>query len=373
MNGKTVRRSNLNKVRDNSENVKTWKVKLMSGGVSEKKLKPQIPVSDSRRVKDAIEGDYDFYSHEMSSDDNRNAGENRRLQVLEDWYNSFTDKEMVAYEDLFDAAEDHSWNIDLYFDEIKGQEDRGVVEQILSSYKKFDGIPMNEVRLVIALPHKGWDAAFGGDDYLKLLFVRTKGSESASPKVLVSPLDAAEIFNMFTYKGGTYRYNENIDLFAEDVEVRKNVYDSRRVKDSLDEDDYEEYLNELGEGLDEDEFIIGGKKRNMPYGTALRRYDKTAWNVGYQEWVRENENDEYLLQMIAEQIEEGYHAGYDPKEWDLDITVDGQDISEFNDDDKDLIYQDIAYVLKDGYDNYQGIETELSDGSIVYVDFTLNY
>ncbi len=83
-------------------------------------------------------------------------------------------------------------------------------------------------------------------------------------------------------------------------------------------------------------------------------------------------DDEYLLQEIARQLEEGYHAGYEPQ-WDIDITVDGMDISEFDDYDQDLIYRDIAYAVKDGYDNYMGFETELSDGSIVYVDFVLNY
>lgn len=49
--------------------------------------------------------------------------------------------------------------------------------------------------------------------------------------------------------------------------------------------DYEEYLNEIGEGLDEEEFIIGGKDRyGMPYGTALRKFDPIAFNVGYNEW-----------------------------------------------------------------------------------------
>ena len=153
-----------------------------------------------------------------------------------------------------------------------------------------------------------------------------------------------------------------------------SVADSRRVSDSL-EDDYEEYLNEVGEGLDDDEFIIGGEdRRPMPYGTAMRQFDPIAFNVGYDEWVRENglDEDEQSLEHIADLLEEGYHSGYDPQ-WDIDITVDGADISEFNDDDKDLIYQDIAYVVRDGYDNYSGIETELSDGSVVYVDFQLNY
>jgi hypothetical protein len=55
-------------------------------------------------------------------------------------------------------------------------------------------------------------------------------------------------------------------------------------------DEYEEYLNEVGESLSEEDFIIGGKdRRPMPYGTALRRYDKTTFNVGYNEWKQENE------------------------------------------------------------------------------------
>ena len=94
-------------------------------------------------------------------------------------------------------------------------------------------------------------------------------------------------------------------------------------------------------------------------------------NISDSRKVKDND-DEYLLQEIARQLEEGYYAGYEPQ-WDIDITVDGMDISEFDDYDQDLIYQDIAYVVKDGYDNYMGIETELSDGSIVYVDFVLNY
>ncbi len=99
--------------------------------------------------------------------------------------------------------------------------------------------------------------------------------------------------------------------------------------------------------------------------------DEEKSNVSDSRRIKDSD-DEYLLQEIANQLEEGYHAGYDPQ-WDVDITVDGKDISEFNYDDQDLIYQDIAYVVKDGYDNYMGIETELSDGSVVYVDFVLNY
>ena len=47
---------------------------------------------------------------------------------------------------------------------------------------------------------------------------------------------------------------------------------------------YEEYLNEIGEVLSEEEFIIGGKMRNGKYGTMLKKYDPIAFNVGYNEW-----------------------------------------------------------------------------------------
>lgn len=54
---------------------------------------------------------------------------------------------------------------------------------------------------------------------------------------------------------------------------------------------YEQYLNEVGEGLSEEEFIIGGKYRRMKYGTALRKYDPIAFEVGYQEWKREHQSN----------------------------------------------------------------------------------
>ena len=47
---------------------------------------------------------------------------------------------------------------------------------------------------------------------------------------------------------------------------------------------YEEYLSEIGQTLSPDEFIIGGKKRNGPYGTMLRKYDPIAFQVGFNEW-----------------------------------------------------------------------------------------
>lgn len=54
---------------------------------------------------------------------------------------------------------------------------------------------------------------------------------------------------------------------------------------------YEEYLNNNSH-FDSDEYIIGGKKRETyywsnRYGTALRKYDPIAFEVGYNEWRKE--------------------------------------------------------------------------------------
>ena len=49
--------------------------------------------------------------------------------------------------------------------------------------------------------------------------------------------------------------------------------------------EYEEFLNEVGESLSKENFIIGGKMRRMKYGTALRKYDPTAFNVGLNDYV----------------------------------------------------------------------------------------
>jgi hypothetical protein len=56
---------------------------------------------------------------------------------------------------------------------------------------------------------------------------------------------------------------------------------------------YEQYLNELSPAQGSDEWIIGGKIRMSHmwkdwYGTALRKFDPIAFQVGYNEWVREN-------------------------------------------------------------------------------------
>lgn len=52
--------------------------------------------------------------------------------------------------------------------------------------------------------------------------------------------------------------------------------------------EYMDYLNILGESLDPDNFIIGGKMRkvNGNYGEVLYKYDPVAFNAGYQEWKR---------------------------------------------------------------------------------------
>ena len=52
---------------------------------------------------------------------------------------------------------------------------------------------------------------------------------------------------------------------------------------------YEKYLNEVGECLPEEDFIIGGKYRRMKYGTAMRKYDPIRFEVGYREWRTEQE------------------------------------------------------------------------------------
>lgn len=49
--------------------------------------------------------------------------------------------------------------------------------------------------------------------------------------------------------------------------------------------DYEEYLNELGTPNDDLESNGGRIPDSADYGTWLRRNDKIAFNVGYQEWI----------------------------------------------------------------------------------------
>jgi hypothetical protein len=58
--------------------------------------------------------------------------------------------------------------------------------------------------------------------------------------------------------------------------------------------DYENYLNEID--MRSVSFIIGGKFRRVyeyqgKYGTALRKYDPIAFEVGLNDWERENKNN----------------------------------------------------------------------------------
>lgn len=50
---------------------------------------------------------------------------------------------------------------------------------------------------------------------------------------------------------------------------------------------YEEYLNELGESLSEEEFVMGGKMRRGKYGTMQRKHDPIGFELGYHDWKRE--------------------------------------------------------------------------------------
>ena len=51
---------------------------------------------------------------------------------------------------------------------------------------------------------------------------------------------------------------------------------------------YENYLNELSPDYCSEDWIIGGKDRKKNYynryGTALRKFDPIAFEVGYNEW-----------------------------------------------------------------------------------------
>jgi len=54
---------------------------------------------------------------------------------------------------------------------------------------------------------------------------------------------------------------------------------------------YEEYLNSWSPAQGSDDWIIGGKIRMAlmwlnKYGTALRKYDPIAFQVGFNEWEK---------------------------------------------------------------------------------------
>ncbi len=57
---------------------------------------------------------------------------------------------------------------------------------------------------------------------------------------------------------------------------------------------YEEYLNDTSPEQGSEEWIIGGVIRmslmwRNQYGTALRKHDTIAFEVGYQEWKLKQE------------------------------------------------------------------------------------
>ena len=54
---------------------------------------------------------------------------------------------------------------------------------------------------------------------------------------------------------------------------------------------YEQYLNEISPEQGSDQWIIGGKIRMVEmnlqqYGTAQRKFDPIAFEVGFSEWKR---------------------------------------------------------------------------------------
>ena len=51
---------------------------------------------------------------------------------------------------------------------------------------------------------------------------------------------------------------------------------------------YQEYLNSMDATISHDDRIIGGKFRWGMYGDELRKYDPIAFEVGYNEWKRDN-------------------------------------------------------------------------------------
>ena len=50
---------------------------------------------------------------------------------------------------------------------------------------------------------------------------------------------------------------------------------------------YEEYLNEIGDVLPEESFIMAGKFRRGKYGSMLRKHDPIAFQVGFNEWRKD--------------------------------------------------------------------------------------
>ena len=179
------------------------------------------------KVKDSIEGDYEFCSGADQSEEDA-----RRYGVIQEWFDSFSQQEMSDYEDLEDYVDDMRGNIEIALFYIKGDEDKQRVQQIVSSYNRFKNTPIEDLELVIASSGKGWGKFDSNDDFMRIMLGERTNYSTIINKILISPSDALEILDMFTFKGGMFRYNENIDLFAQDGDVRRNVNDSKKGYDN---------------------------------------------------------------------------------------------------------------------------------------------
>ena len=73
--------------------------------------------------------------------------------------------------------------------------------------------------------------------------------------------------------------------------------------------DYISMLNDLGNSLSREEWIIGGKDRYTGrdnYGVMLKRYDPIAFEVGYNEWKKQPQEIKRFLEAA-----EGYPVDVD--------------------------------------------------------------
>lgn len=58
--------------------------------------------------------------------------------------------------------------------------------------------------------------------------------------------------------------------------------------------EYELFLNENGKSLPKEAFVIGGKMRNMPFGTALRKFEPNTFEMGYDDYCIRKIYAEYI-------------------------------------------------------------------------------
>ncbi len=85
------------------------------------------------------------------------------------------------------------------------------------------------------------------------------------------------------------KFGEEINVDNISAGYDKNINESYKEKT---EQQYIEYLNQLQPDFESDEWIIGGKNRAQQYynkyGLATKKFDPIGFNVGYNEWKREN-------------------------------------------------------------------------------------